>query len=495
MEVEMPDAVIDELVRSKLYIDGRWSDSQGSNWLDVINPSTEESLGRTVDATAEDVDLAVGAACRAFEDRAGWRSLSVAERAQKLEDLAAALEEREDAFSDLAAVETGRPIGSTRGHPSRPAEILRYYAALARTTASEELRPMPDSRTRGALMSIVRREPVGVVAAIVPYNAPVLLAMQKIAPALALGSTVVMKSPPQAPLDLYLVADAAHEVGFPEGVINVIAGGRECGEALVAHPGVDKVAFTGSTAAGRAIAATCGQLLKPVSLELGGKSAAIVLDDANLDGFTRSLGFLGFGFAGQLCFLNSRILAPRSRYDEVVDAITAFAGNLKLGDASDPVTQLGPVITSAHREHIQSLIANGIEQGARTTTGGKVPEDPERGWFIEPTVFRDVENTMRISQEEIFGPVLAVIPYDSEDDAVAKANDSLYGLAGSVWTSDVGHGIELARRIETGTIGVNGYGFNSAAPFGGRKASGLGSELGPEALHEYSVQQSIHIPA
>jgi aldehyde dehydrogenase (NAD+) len=305
----------------------------------------------------------------------------------------------------------------------------------------------------------------------------------------------VVKSPPQAPLDMYLVAEAAQAAGLPDGVLNVVAGGREAGVALVAHPGIDKVAFTGSTAAGRAIGEECGRALKPVTLELGGKSAAIVLDDADLGAVCRGLAFVAFAYAGQNCFTNSRLLAPRSRYEETVEAVSAFAAAIGVGDPLDPEVRMGPLISHDHRERVKALIASGIAEGARVTTGGRAPGHLPRGWYLEPTVFRDADNRMRICREEIFGPVLAIIPYDTDEQAIAIANDSDFGLAGSVWSSDAGRASSVARRIEAGTVGVNGFGFNSAAPFGGWKDSGVGTELGPEGLAAYALTQTIHLPA
>jgi aldehyde dehydrogenase (NAD+) len=367
--------------------------------------------------------------------------------------------------------------------------VLRYMAGLVANATFEEERPGHLGGT-----TIVRREPIGVVGGIVPWNYPQTLAAFKYGPALAAGCTIVLKPSPETVLDAFLLAEAAADAGIPPGVINIVPGGREVGAYLVQHRDVDKVAFTGSTAAGRRIAETCGRLLRPVTLELGGKSAAIVLDDADLD--LAKIGNDLFAATlvnnGQTCYLGTRVLAPRSRYDEVVDTLAAFASSLAVGDALDPATQIGPMASDRHRDRVEGYIAKGTSDGARLVTGGGRPRDLDRGWFVEPTVFADVDNASTIAQEEIFGPVLAVIPYRDEEDAIRIANDSDYGLGGSVWTTDAEHGKDVARRVRTGTIGINGYLPDPGAPFGGVKASGIGRELGPDAVTAYQQYKSIY---
>ena len=342
---------------------------------------------------------------------------------------------------------------------------------------------------------LVRREPLGVVAAIVPWNFPQTLAAFKYAPALAAGCTLVIKPSPETVLDSYVFAEAVAEAGLPPGVINVVPAGRDVGAYLVAHPGVDKISFTGSTAAGRAIGEVCGKLLKPVTLELGGKSAAIVLDDADLD--LQTVGQELFTATllnnGQTCFLGTRVLAPRTRYDEIVDLFTAFAESLTVGNARDDATQIGPLATAGQRDRVERYIAKGRGDGARITYGGGRPAGMDKGWFVEPTVFADVDNHHTIAQQEIFGPVLSIIPYSDDQEAVRIANDSDYGLGGTVWTSDPDRGLAVAKQIQTGTIGVNTYLPDPAAPFGGVKASGLGRELGPEGLANLPAAP-IHLP-
>jgi acyl-CoA reductase-like NAD-dependent aldehyde dehydrogenase len=386
--------------------------------------------------------------------------------------------------------QNGMPISiATMLEGGFPVIVLRYMAGLVADATFEEERPGYLGGT-----TIVRREPIGVVGGIVPWNYPQTLAAFKYGPALAAGCTIVLKPSPETVLDAFLLAEAAADAGIPPGVINIVPGGREVGAYLVQHRDVDKVAFTGSTAAGRRIAETCGRLLRPVTLELGGKSAAIVLDDADLD--LAKIGNDLFAATlvnnGQTCYLGTRVLAPRSRYDEVIDTLAAFASSLAVGDALDPATQIGPMASDRHRDRVEGYIAKGTSDGARLVTGGGRPKNLNHGWFVEPTVFADVDNASTIAQEEIFGPVLAVIPYHDEADAIRIANDSDYGLGGSVWTTDAEHGKDVARRVRTGTIGINGYLPDPGAPFGGVKASGIGRELGPDAVTAYQQYKSIY---
>jgi betaine-aldehyde dehydrogenase len=367
--------------------------------------------------------------------------------------------------------------------------VLDYYTELARTFA------FTDERTGIMGPVTVRREPVGVVGAIVPWNVPLFTTMLKLAPAMAAGCTVVLKPAPETPLDAYILAEAAEAAGVPAGVLNIVAAGREVGEHLVTHPGVDKIAFTGSTAAGRAIAALCGQLLRRCTLELGGKSAAVICDDADVD--TTIAGLLPASTMnnGQACVAQTRLLVPNSRKAEFTDAIAAAVGALVVGDPADPATQVGPLTSARQRERVEGYIAAGRDQGATVAVGGGRPAGFDRGWYVEPTVFADVDNGMRIAQEEIFGPVLAVIGYDDVDDAVAIANDSEYGLSGSVWSADVERATAIANRMQTGTVSVNGFMIEFCAPFGGFKNSGLGRELGPEGLAHYLEYKTVMYPS
>jgi aldehyde dehydrogenase (NAD+) len=472
------------------FIGGEWVRPSSAARIDVTSASTEEAIGSVPEAQEADIDAAVAAARRAFDDPDGWSQQEPAQRAAAIERLAAALEARAGEMAQRVSAQNGMPISiATVLEGGFPVIVLRYMAGLVANATFEEERPGHLGGT-----TIVRREPIGVVGGIVPWNYPQTLAAFKYGPALAAGCTIVLKPSPETVLDAFLLAEAAADAGLPPGVINIVPGGREVGAYLVQHRDVDKVAFTGSTAAGRRIAETCGRLLRPVTLELGGKSAAIVLDDADLD--LAKIGNDLFAATlvnnGQTCYLGTRVLAPRSRYDEVIDTLAAFASSLAVGDALDPATQIGPMASDRHRDRVEGYIAKGTSDGARLVTGGGRPRDLDRGWFVEPTVFADVDNASTIAQEEIFGPVLAVIPYRDEEDAIRIANDSDYGLGGSVWTTDAEHGKDVARRVRTGTIGINGYLPDPGAPFGGVKASGIGRELGPDAVTAYQQYKSIY---
>jgi acyl-CoA reductase-like NAD-dependent aldehyde dehydrogenase len=342
------------------------------------------------------------------------------------------------------------------------------------------------------LETLVTRSPIGVCAAIVPWNFPVLLAISKIGPALAAGCTVVVKPSPNTVLDSYIIAEAAEEAELPAGVINWVAADRGVGAYLVSHPDVDKVSFTGSTAAGRSVGKVCAELLRPVTLELGGKSAAIILDDVDLDAIWPGLQFISLMNNGQACVAGSRLLAPVNRYDEVVEAVAAKVSALTVGDPLEHGTEIGPMATSQHRDKVEGYIAKGNAEG-RLVAGGGRPSHIDRGWFVEPTVFADVDNSATIAREEIFGPVLVVIPYQDEADAVRIANDSIYGLGGSVFSADPERAKDTARRIHTGTVGINGYPVAIGSPFGGVKASGIGREFGPEAVGGYQQLKSIYV--
>ncbi len=467
---------------TQVYIGGRFR--RTDNVTPVIEAATGEPLGDGANAGTADVDDAVAAARAALP---GWRDTPRESRAELLKAMAAALKSRARATNELVTRENGMPMSLSRGaNGAFPALLLNYYASLITDLPDEEVRPAAIGHT------IVRRAPVGVVAAITPWNYPQALAAFKLAPALAAGCPVILKPSPETALDAMVFGEAATEAGLPAGVLNIVPGGVQTGAHLVAHPGVDKVSFTGSTVAGRAIGQTCGRLLRPVTLELGGKSAAIILDDADLDVTIAGLRAQSFANNGQTCYLNSRILAPRSRYDEIVDAMATLANSLAVGDPLDPATDIGPVVSERQRQRVLGYIEAGSADGAKLVAGGSIPKDQPRGWFVEPTVFAGVSNSHRIAQEEIFGPVLAVIPYDGDDEAVALANDSEYGLGGTVWSTDTERATGVARAVETGTIGVNAYNLDIAAPFGGVKASGLGRELGPEGLDAYLVLKSIY---
>lgn len=477
------------VVHDKLFVDGGWVEPASDRRIEVVNATTEELLGSVPEATERDVDRAVAAARRAFGD-SGWADTAPAERADVLNRFADAVEKRGDQLTRTVSMQNGMPLGlSEQFEGGYAVALLRYYAGLAESSETEERRPSPLG-----FDTMIRRTPIGVVAAVVPWNYPVVLAITKIAPALAAGCSVVVKPSPGTVLDSFILAEAAEEAGIPPGVVNWVPGGRELGAYLVSHPGIDKVAFTGSTAAGRMIAESCGRLMRPVTLELGGKSAALILDDADLGKVTEGLFFASMANNGQTCMACTRILAPAGRYDEVVDAISGWMGSLRVGDPLDASTQVGPLASAEHRDRVEGYIAKGKSEGARLVLGGGRPSNLDQGWFVEPTVFADVDNSATIAQQEIFGPVLSVIKYDSDDEAVKIANDSDYGLGGTVWSSDPDRAIRVARQVQTGTIGVNGYVIDLNAPFGGVKASGLGREFGPEALAGYQQLKSIYLP-
>jgi acyl-CoA reductase-like NAD-dependent aldehyde dehydrogenase len=475
-----------ELDRTRFFIDGRWVEPRGTETHVALEAATEAPLGTAALGSDADIDAAVRAARRAL-DEGPWGRTTATERAAVMRRFADALAARAEATSTLVSRENGMPIAlSNAFNGAAPAGLLQMYADLIEALPLESVRPSPSGST------VVRREPVGVVGAITPWNYPQVLAMMKIAPALAAGCTVVLKPSPETALDGYVLGDAASEAGLPPGVLNIVLAGREAGAALVSHPLVDKIAFTGSTPAGRLIGAECGRLIRRCTLELGGKSAAVVLDDADLDTFIAGLGDASFQNNGQTCTVQSRILAPRSRYDEVVDAVAGYARAMAVGDPLDPAVTCGPMASQAQLDRVLGYIDLGRHSAARLVAGGGRPSGLDRGWFVEPTVFADVDNAERIAQEEIFGPVITITPYDGDDEAVRLANDNEYGLGGSVWTTDEERGLAVARRVRTGTIGVNYYLQDLGAPFGGMKASGIGRELGPEALDNYLEFKSIY---
>lgn len=480
----------EQLDAPSLFIGGEWVEPSSSARIEVRSASSEERIGSVPEAQEADVDAAVAAARRAFEDPSGWSRWEPSKRADAIDRLADEYEKRGDQLARLVAAQNGMPISiAEQLEGGFPVAVMRYFSGLARTAQFEESHPHLMGGT-----TTVRREPIGVVGAIAPWNFPQTLAAFKYAPALAAGCTVVLKPSPETVLDSVVLAEAIIAAGLPPGVINIVPGGRKIGAHLVSHRGIDKVAFTGSTAAGRSIAETCGRLLRPVTLELGGKSASIILDDANLDLAEIGENLFGATFLnnGQTCFLGTRVLAPRSRYDEVVGMMEAFANSLAVGDALDPATQIGPMASERQRDRVEGYIAKGSGDGARLVTGGGRPADLDRGWFVQPTIFADVDNNHTIAQEEIFGPVLSIIPYGDEAEAISIANDSDFGLGGSVWTADDERGFDVAKRIHTGTIGINHYMVDPSSPFGGVKDSGIGRELGPDAIGNFQHVKSIY---
>ena len=477
-----------ETTTASVYIDGGWVPSTSDRVLVVWSPSTEEVVGQVPDANVTDVDAAVVAARTAF-DHGPWPRMRPVERSTVMQALLDELTRRADELAYVIGAENGTPQRLLRpAQVDNALDVLRYYTELAATFEVE-------ARVDGVYSpALVRREPVGTVAAILPWNVPFFLAMLKVAPAMAAGCTIVLKAAPETPLNAYLLAEAAHTVGIPPGVLNVVAAGVESSEALVTHPGIDKVAFTGSTAAGKRIGGLAGAHLKRLTLELGGKAAAIVLDDADLATTVPQLIGVSMTLSGQFCTAQSRILVSQSRYDEAVERYAGIAASLPVGHTFDEGTFIGPLISERQRDRVLDYIQIGKQEGATLVTGGSSPANLERGWFVEPTVFRDVKSAMRIAQEEIFGPVVTFIPYTDEAEAITIANDSAFGLHGTVWTGDIDRGVDIGRQIRTGTYSVNALSLDPAAPFGGVKNSGLGREMGPDGFAAYLEPKTITVP-
>lgn len=480
-----------EMYTDDLFIGGEWVKSGSGAFIDVTDPATEELWGRVPAADAADIDKAVAAADRAFRGK-GWRDIGAAARAELMRKLADEFEARAETLSAIITSENGTPVAESSQAAKHGAGLLRYYASLADYVDQDDRRPYPGNPKQ---FTQVLRIPRGVCALIAPWNYPVALVMIKVAPALIAGCTVVIKPASETPLDLRVLMEAAQAAGIPPGVINLVTCTRHEVGHLVEHPLVAKVAFTGSTEVGRLLAEQCGRLLRPVTLELGGKSASIVLEDADLTYFESMVNKTCLRNTGQTCYNSTRILAPRSRYDEVVDAVAHAVGSSKQGDPFEKDTVYGPSASKKQFGTVTDYIRIGQEEGAAVATGGSGrPEGLDKGYFAKPTVFANVSNTMRVAREEIFGPVLVVIPYENEDDAVAIANDSPYGLGGTIYSADVDHAQALASRIESGSTGINFFQNNLAAPFGGWKDSGLGMEYGPEGISAYLRLKSIHRP-
>lgn len=477
------------------YINGSWRVATDATRNPVTDPATGEQWGSVPAATAEELDDAVGSARLAL---AGWSDLSAAERAAYLLRIAEQIEVRAEPLALTNTRENGSPITETRGAAANAAGIFRYFASLASWLDSEDIRAFP----AGGAESVVQRDPVGVCGLIAPWNFPINLVVIKLAPALLAGCTVVIKPASPTPLSLRFIIDAVHAAGVPAGVVNLLTGPGRLGDALVRHPGVDKIAFTGSTPVGRKIAAACGELLRPVTLELGGKSSAIVLPDADLEAISSVLIRSCMRNTGQTCYISTRIIAPASRYEEVVRMVGETISAGRQGDPLDESTVFGPVAHRAQYDTVMEYIESAHAEGARAVAGGAAAEGGllgpglEDGVFIKPTAFADVTEDMRISKEEIFGPVISILKYDdsggSADEAVALANNTEFGLGGLVFGADEARALEVAKRVDSGSVGINFFGSNHAAPFGGRHDSGLGVEYGIEGLGAYLSFKSIH---
>jgi len=473
----------------QIWVGGQFVAPAGTGLIEVVSPHTEQVIATVPDGTNADIDRAVAAAREAF-DHGPWPHLTPAERASYLSALSAEIVGSMDHWAGVISSEMGAPFSfSQMGQVFASTMVLDYYAGLAATYHFEEVR-------NGVMgPALVRREPVGVAAAIVPWNVPLFTTVLKLGPAFLAGCTVVLKPSPETPLDAYLLAEACEKIGLPKGVLNIVVAGRETGAHLVSHPGVDKVGFTGSTAAGKKIAAAAGADLKRVTLELGGKSAAIFLPDADLSvAVPQALGS-GFMNNGQACVAQTRILVSRDRWSETVDALTEWTAAQVVGDPMDPATQIGPLVAARQRDRVEGFIATAQKEGGKIAVGGGRPASQSTGWYVEPTLVIDVDPKHTIAQQEVFGPVVSVLAYDTPEDAVRIANDSDFGLSGTVFTADVAVGIDIARRVRTGTYTINSFALEFAGPFGGFKQSGVGRELGPEGLAAYLESKTISLPA
>lgn len=469
-----------------LYIGGQWKAPVNGERLEIRSPHDQSVVGRAAQASPADIDLAVEAARNAF-DNGPWPKMKPSERQAVIARFNALHAARADEIAALITAENGTPSWFTNGVQHSLVEQTNAYLRAAETYGWEE-------NLNGGKGPIIRREAVGVVAAVIPWNAPHQSALAKMIPALLAGCAVILKASPETSIDALLLGEIFAEAGVPEGVVSIVPAGRETSEYLVSHPGVDKIAFTGSTGAGRRIASIAGERLKRTSLELGGKSATIILDDADLAAAIQGLKYTSFVNNGESCIAHTRVLVSKKRYEEAVELLKEMTESLVVGDPADSATFIGPMVRADQQKRVQSYIKLGIQEGARLVTGGAdVPAGLAGGYYVKPTVFADVDNGMRIAQEEIFGPVLVVIPYEDEADAVRIANDSPFGLSGGVWSGTLEHGLDIARQIRTGYFIVNGAAASYEGPFGGYKASGIGREFGVVGLGAYVEHKTINI--
>jgi acyl-CoA reductase-like NAD-dependent aldehyde dehydrogenase len=477
-----------QTVFTRNFIGGRRTAPLGAETLEVRSPFDGRTAGSVPLANAADIDLAVATARDAF-DKGPWPRLTPAERQGVLARFAERHAPLAEEFAQLVTRENGSPIAHTRVIQEIVAvQNAAYLKAAAEFPWETVQTGFPAGET------LWRKEPVGVVAAIIPWNAPQQSALVKLVPALQAGCSVVLKTAPETPLNGHRLGELFNDAGVPEGVVSIVTADREVGEHLVRHPGIDKVAFTGSTAAGRRIASIAAGQMKRIGMELGGKSAALVLEDADIAATVAGLRHASLSNSGQMCIAQTRLLVPRKFHDAFVEALVEDIVSLKIGDPTDPETFFGPLVAERQRERVSRYIQIGIDEGAKAVIGGLgLPDGVKHGAFVKPTVFVGVDNAMRIAREEIFGPVLAVIPYEGLEEGIALANDTPYGLCGGVWTRDKAVGIEVAKRIRAGTVSVAGAAPNFLCPFGGTKESGVGREFGTEGINGYTENKSIGI--
>lgn len=473
----------------QLFIGGKWVNPSGSTTFDVFDSATEERVVSVAEAQAPDMSAAVAAARQAF-DEGPWPRMTHNERGKYLKRIAEELALRANDQANTWVLESGVTAAIARARAETVAAVWEYYAGLADTFPFQEVH-----KPAAANVGLLVREPVGVTAVIIPWNGPLLMLAYKCAPALLAGCTIVVKGSPEAPGAAYLFAEVCEKVGLPPGVVNVLIADRDVSELLVRNPNVDKVTFTGSTAAGRRIASICGERIARCTLELGGKSAAIILDDYDVGQAAKTISGMATFLSGQVCSSLTRIIIDRRRHDELVDALSTCFANVKIGDPFDPETQLGPLATGRQRDRVESYIQLGKDEGASLAAGGGRPIHLNRGYFIEPTLFANVKNHSRLAQEEIFGPVLAVIPADGEEDAIQIANDTIYGLNNSVFTNDIDQAYQIARRLRSGTVGHNSVRSDFGIAFGGFKQSGIGREGGCEGLLPFLETKTLLMDA
>ena len=470
----------------QFFIGGEWVKPSSDDVIDVIDSTSEELFFSVAEAKEADMARAVGAARQAF-DQGPWPRMTHGQRAEYLRAIATELQSRAEDIGQIWPRESGVLHFIATASVAGAAGTYQYYAGLAETFPfEEEAKP-----SMGGEFGLLVREPVGVVGAIIPWNAPLGLITYKIAPALLAGCTVVLKASPEAPGEAYVMAEVAEAVGLPPGVLNVVTADREVSELLVRDPRVDKITFTGSTAAGRRIASICGERIARCTLELGGKSAAVILDDMDLATAAATLARAECFLAGQVCSSLTRIVVTQNRHDELLEALAGTFSQVQVGDPFDAQTQMGPLVAERQRDRVEGYIAKGVAEGATLATGGGRPAHLDRGWFIEPTVFGNVDNSSAIAQEEIFGPVLSVIPARDEQQAIAIANDTIYGLNASVFTNDVDRARDVARQLRSGTVGHNAFRTDFGIAFGGFKQSGIGREGGTEGLHPFLETKTV----